>query len=108
MSRATVAHNALSAAPDVYAGPCRRRGWKVETLWRAFPLASNPAARGSSAVTLSYREEETLREPFRALCGPVKGAMAASRGSSDFLEVVGEEDASCEYLDLAGSGKEQR
>lgn len=53
------------------------------------------------AVTRSY-EEGSIRETFRAL-RPREGAGQHAR-AFEFLEVVGEENAPDEYLDLAGLG----
>ena len=67
----------------------------------AASLCVHPAS-AVVAVTRSYKEG-TIRETFRAL-RPREGAGQHAR-AFEFLEVVGEEDASDEYLDLAGLGK---
>jgi len=83
-------------APDVYAA----RLAAEDEIDFAASLCVYPA--GVVAVTRSYKEG-TIRETFRAL-RPREGAGQHAR-AFEFLEVVGEEDASDEYLDLAGLGK---
>jgi hypothetical protein len=83
-------------APDVHAA---RLAAEDEIDFVA-SLCVYPA--GVVAVTRSYKEG-TIRETFRAL-RPREGAGQHAR-AFEFLEVVGEEDASDEYLDLAGLGK---
>jgi hypothetical protein len=83
-------------APDVHAA----RLAAEDEIDFAASLCVYPA--GVVAVTRSYKEG-TIRETFRAL-RPREGAGQHAR-AFEFLEVVGEEDASDEYLDLAGLGK---
>ena len=84
-------------APDVYAA----RPAAEEEVDFAASLCVHPAS-AVVAVTRSYKEG-TIRETFRAL-RPREGAGQHAR-AFEFLEVVGEEDASDEYLHLAGLGK---
>ena len=84
-------------APDVYAA----RPAAEEEIDFAASLCVHPAG-AVVAVTRSY-EEGTIRETFRAL-RPREGAGRHTR-AFEFLEVVGEENAPDEYLDLAGLGK---
>jgi hypothetical protein len=84
-------------APDVYAA----RPAAEEEIDFAASLCVHPAG-AVVAVTRSY-EEGIIRETFRAL-RPREGAGRHTR-AFEFLEVVGEENAPDEYLDLAGLGK---
>jgi hypothetical protein len=83
--------------PDVYAA----RPAAEDEIDFAASLCVYPAG-AVVAVTRSY-EEGTIRETFRAL-RPHEGAGPHAR-AFEFLEVVGEENAPDEYLDLAGLGK---
>jgi hypothetical protein len=84
-------------APDVNAA----RLAAEDEIDFAASLCVHPAG-AVVAVTRSY-EEGTIRETFRAL-RPREGAGQHAR-AFEFLEVVGEEDAPDEYVDLAGLGK---
>ena len=84
-------------APDVYAA----RPAAEEEIDFAASLCIHPAG-AVVAVTRSY-EGGAIRETFRAL-RPREGTGRHVR-AFEFLEVVGEEDAPDEYLDLAGLGK---
>jgi hypothetical protein len=92
-SRRSVAH---FGAPDV----CARLAAGDEIDFAA-SLCVHPAG-AVVAVTGSY-QEGAIRETFRAL-HPREMAGRHAR-AFEFLEVVGEEDAPDEYLDLAGFGK---
>ena len=84
-------------APDVYAA----RLAAEDEIDFAASLCVYPAG-AVVAVSRSY-EEGTIRETFRAL-RPREGAGQHAR-AFEFLELVGEENAPDEYLDLAGLGK---
>jgi hypothetical protein len=84
-------------APDVYVA----RLAAEDEIDFAASLCVYPAG-AVVAVTRSY-EEGAIRETFRAL-RPREGAGRHVR-AFEFLEVVGEENAPDEFLDLAGLGK---
>ena len=84
-------------APDVYTAGLAAE----DEIEFAASLCVYPAG-AVVAVTRSY-EEGTIRETFRAL-RPHEGA-GPHAWAFEFLEVVGEENAPDEYLDLAGLGK---
>ncbi len=84
-------------APDVYAA----RLAAEDEIDFAASLCAYPAG-AVVAVTRSY-EEGTIRETFHAL-RPREGGGQHAR-AFEFLELVGEENAPEEYLDLAGLGK---
>ena len=84
-------------APDVYAA----RLAAEDEIDFAASLCGHPAG-AVVAVTRSY-DEGVIRETFRTL-RPREGAGQHAR-AFEFLELVGEEDAPDEYLDLAGLGK---
>jgi hypothetical protein len=84
-------------APDVHAA----RPAAEDEIDFAASLCVHPAGV-VVAVTRGY-EAGAIRETFRAL-RPREGAGQHAR-AFEFLEVVGEENAPDEYLDLAGLGK---
>jgi hypothetical protein len=84
-------------APNVYAA----RLAAEDEIDFAASLCAYPAG-AVVAVTRSY-EEGAIRETFRAL-SPREGAGQHAR-AFEFLEVVGEENAPDEFLDLVGLGR---
>ena len=84
-------------APDIYAA----RPAAEDEIDFAASLCVHPAGI-VVAVTRSY-EAGAIRETFRAL-RPREGAGQHAR-AFEFLEIVGDENAPDEYLDLAGLGK---
>jgi hypothetical protein len=84
-------------APDVYAA----RTAAEDEIDFAASLCVYPAGT-VVAVTRRY-EEGAIRETFRAL-RPREGAGQHAR-AFEFLEIVGEENAPDEHVDLAGLGK---
>lgn len=84
-------------APDV----CAARSAAQDEIGFAASLCVHPAGV-VVAVTRSY-EAGAIRETFRALRSRERAGQHAR--AFEFLEVVGDENAPDEYLDLAGLGK---